>query len=165
MGVAHHFERSRLRREAHSMDAPSLDGILRMYGLERRHLQLACPRDIKLRIAERISNWKMIGTLLGFDRIRLYAIDRENHTEDERKVALFDAWSERDGNEATCLKLAEVLLSNQRRDLVEVLSCELVKIKETNTMPIPERLSATPVDSIPRPPAELGEFFKFWSQE
>ena len=49
-------------------------------------------------------------------------------SEEQLKAGLFDAWSERDGTDATYLKLAEVLLRCQHRDLVEFL-CELVRIQ------------------------------------
>ena len=109
------------------MNAPSLDEILHTYRLDRRHLELKCSRDIQLRISEKVLDWKMIGRLLNFRPEQLEAIDSDYRTEDQRKTALFDAWSNRDGSEATCLKLSEILLRRQRRDLVELL-CELVKI-------------------------------------
>ena len=105
-----------------------LDTILQVQGVERRHLDLTVDQDIKLRISEKILDWKMVGRYLNFRREQLKAIDRDHDSEDQRKAALFDAWSERDGSGATCLKLAEVLYRRERRDLVELL-CELVKIQ------------------------------------
>ena len=111
---------------ATSLDAgPSLDEIIAHHGLTAPHLQQKCPREIRIQIAEKVVDWKMIGAYFGIGKEKLAAIDRDNNTEDQRKVALFDAWSEKDGKDATFFKLADVLHRRQRRDLVELLCAEL----------------------------------------
>lgn len=113
---------------ATSVDAgPSLDEIIERHGLTLSHLQQKCPREVNVEIAAKLVDWEMIGTYLNFGQEKQTAIFRENSTEDQRKVALFDAWSARDGEDATYFKLADVLHRRQRRDLVELLCKALIK--------------------------------------
>ena len=112
---------------ATSLDAgPTLKDILFRHGLEERDLERECPRDIRHRIAAKIKDWKMVGYYLEFSAERLAAIDRENDTEDQRKVALLDSWGNREGRGASFLKLADALHRRERADLVELL-CENVR--------------------------------------
>ena len=107
---------------------PSLDDILSRHGLQRECLDRECPRDVRMKIAEELSNWKMVGHCFKFTPVKIKDIERDNHSEEERKVALLDAWGQREVSEATYLKLADVLHRRNRRDLVEFL-CG--KIKDT----------------------------------
>ena len=100
---------------------PSLDEIIKRHGLTLSHLQQKCPRDVRVEIADKVDDWEMVGTYLKFGKEKLTAILRESSTVDQRKVALFDAWSARDGEDASYFKLADVLHRRQRRDLVELL--------------------------------------------
>ena len=91
-----------------------------------------CPRDIRNKVAVELVDWKMVGHCFDFSRAKLEAIDRENQTKDQRKVALLDFWGERDGKGATYFKLAEVLRKRGRGDLVELLCGGLTKILTTD---------------------------------
>ena len=103
----------------------SLKEILSQLDLKRKDLESECPRDVRNKVAVELVDWKMVGNCLNFSRAKLEAIDRENQTEDQRKVALLDAWGEREGMEATYLKLAEVLHQRGRGDLVQMLCVKL----------------------------------------
>ena len=62
---------------------------------------------------------------------KLAAIDRENATEDQRRIVLLDCREKREGRRnASCLKLADVLHHREHRDLVELL-CKEVKVSLT----------------------------------
>ena len=112
---------------ATSLDAgPTLKEILFRHGLEEKDLERECPRDIRRRIAAKIIDWKMVGYYLQFSPEKLAAIDRDNNTEDQRKVDLLDSWSKREGRGASFLKLADALHRRGRTDLVELL-CEDVR--------------------------------------
>ena len=107
---------------ATSLDAgPTLEDILSRHGLKEKDLERECPRDIRHRIAAKIIDWKMVGYFLEFPAEKLAAIDRENDTEDQRKVVLLDSWGKREGRKASFLKLATVLHRRERADLVELL--------------------------------------------
>lgn len=105
----------------------SLAEIVGHYGLEKRDLELECPREIRIKVAVKLIDWKVFGAFLGFPSEKLASIDAENRTEDQRKIALLDSWHERENEDATCLKLAEVLYDRNSRDLVSQL-CELTKL-------------------------------------
>ena len=117
---------------AASLDAgPCLEDILSHYGLEKKDLERPCPSDIRISIAVKLVDWKTTGRYLGVPLEKLAAIGRENTTEDQRRIALLDCWEEREGRNASCLKLADVLYRRERRDLVELLC---VKIKASTSL-------------------------------
>ena len=103
----------------------SLDELLSRYGLERKVLERKCPSRVRLEIAEHLGDWKMVGRYLNIDPQKLDDIEVENHREERRRVALLDAWDEKEGEGATYLKLAVVLNHRKRTDLVEKL-CEKI---------------------------------------
>ena len=106
---------------------PSLDSLLSHHGLNRKDLERECPRDVRDRVAGKFVDWKMVGRCFGFTADKLAAIDRENETEDQRRVALLDAWSKREGKGASYLRLADVLHRRERGDLVGLL-CEAIRV-------------------------------------
>ena len=108
----------------------TLDDILIHCGLEKKDLVGECPRDIRIKLAVKLVDWKVFGAFLGFPPEKLASIDTENRTEDQRKIALLDSWHERESEDATSLKLAEVLYERNRRDLVSYLCHELVELAD-----------------------------------
>ena len=104
----------------------TLDEVLSRYSLERKDLKQKCPARVRLEIAEHLGDWKMAGRYLDIDPQKLDDIQVENHTEERRRVALLDAWDEKEGEEATYLKLAVAFHHRKRTDLVEKL-CEKIK--------------------------------------
>jgi hypothetical protein len=105
---------------------PTLDEILLRHGLKTTDLDKQCPLEVRNEVAVKITDWKAVGRCFNFSVEKIQRIDRENRSQDQRKVALLGAWSEREGERATYLKLAEVFHRRKRQDLVEFLC---VKIK------------------------------------
>lgn len=114
--------------------SPDFEEILSRHGLKKEDLALVCPRNIRNKVAVELVDWKMVGHYFGLSRAKLEAIHYDNQTEDQRKVALLDAWGEREGEGATYLKLAEVLHMRGRNDLTEMLCDELLRNKEGKLM-------------------------------
>ena len=112
------------------MSSPGLDDIISRCKLERRDLQCVCHRKVLVRLAVRLADWKAFGHFLGLPSEKLAAIEVENRTEDQRKIALLDVWVEKEDERATYLKLVEVLYERNRRDLVREL-CDLLKEDES----------------------------------
>lgn len=106
---------------------PSLEDILSRHGYERKDLDGRYPPEMRLEIAELLDDWKMIGYYFGFSQQKLNDIKLDNDNEEQRRLALLDAWEQREGEGATYLKLAEALHHRGRADQVEKL-CKL-KIK------------------------------------
>lgn len=125
---------------------PSLRDLLSHGGLKTKDFEVVCPRSVRNRIAVKLDDWKLTGHFFDFPPEKITAIDRENDTEDQRKIALLDNWGNREGRNATYLKLAEVLHQRERNDLVDILCTEVVKERET----------APPVDSTTNSEAHTG---------
>ena len=94
--------------------AASLAELLGHYDLRTTDLEWECPREIRIKIAVKLVDWKVFSAFLGFPPEKVASIDAEHRTEDQRKIALLDSWHEREGEYATCLKLAKVLYDRNR---------------------------------------------------
>ena len=68
----------------------------------------------------------MVGHYLSTPSEKLKAIERENDTESQRKVAMLDTWHKRKGKAASCWKLATALYQHGRQDLIESL-CKAIQ--------------------------------------
>jgi hypothetical protein len=89
-------------------------------------LDKECPARVRDEVAIRLGDWKMVGRYLEFTLEKLRDINRENDNQELCRIALLDTWGKREGKQATYLKLASVLHSRQRCDLVELL-CDKFK--------------------------------------
>ena len=101
--------------------------VMNKFGFERDDLK--CPRRIYNRIAcEIVDDWNMIGRLLDVSHKALTSIrqDLSLNSSEERAAAMLDTWVEEKGRDATCLKLAEVLLERKHISTLEKF-CKLVK--------------------------------------
>lgn len=105
---------------------PTLDEILSRHGLEKKHLERKIPAEMILELAQLLDDWKMIGYYLGFTEQNLSDIQIDNHNEEHRRVALLNKWEQRQGEEATYLKLAEAFHHRQKIAAVERL-CKRLK--------------------------------------
>lgn len=109
----------------------SLQEILDQYVLKKQDLLGECPREIRIKKALKLVDWKVFGNILLLPKEILASIDAENQTEHQKKISLFKSWHEMESKNATNFKLAEKLYEHNRRDLVTYL-CELFK---SDTMP------------------------------
>ena len=99
----------------------TFEDILSTCGLAKERLQQECSREVVLEIATKLKDWKMMGNYLNMPSEKLKAIELENHTEDQRKVAMLDTWCEKEGTAASYWKLTNALYRHGRRDLIESL--------------------------------------------
>ena len=95
--------------------------ILSRLGLAEKLLREDCSKEIRLKIALKLEDWKMVGHFLDIPSEKLKAIERENDTEDQRKVAMLDTWNKRNCGGASYWRLTNALYQHGRRDLVESL--------------------------------------------
>ena len=119
--------------DAAASSSSSLEKIISRYDLAREDLESVCPRDVRHEVALKIEDWKMVGHFFNVPQEKLTAIELENHTEDQRRVALIDTWSNREGEGASHLKLAHVLHQRGRNDLVQLL-CSRILQKRTSSV-------------------------------
>ena len=100
---------------------PTLNEILSRHGLEKKHLERKIPAEIILELSQLLGDWKMTGYYLGFTEQNLSDIQIDNPSEGRRRVALLKEWEQRQGEEATYLKLAEAFRHRQKIAAVEKL--------------------------------------------
>ena len=112
-----------LEAQGTGMAAPTLDEILSCHGIQREDVNRECSQDIRYEISIKIVNWKMVGYYLGVPEEQLAAIQVDNNTEQERRVALLNTWHQAQGSQATYLSLMMALYQHHRCDLVELLCC------------------------------------------
>ena len=127
---------------------PSLDDLLSRHGLVRQDLENKYPAEMRLEIAQLLDDWKMIGYYLGFASQKVNDIKVDNDNEEQRRVALLDAWEQREGEGATYFKLAEVLHHRGRVDLVENL-CRMIRRvrEEMNVLLLDQSTSTAGINS------------------
>ena len=113
-----------------SLSLEELEDLLSRHGLERKDLDRRYPAEMRLEIAQLLDDWKMIGYYLGFNSWKLNDIKIDNDSEEQRRVAVLDAWEQREGEEATYLKLAEALRHRGRADLIEKLCGMIRRVRE-----------------------------------
>ena len=108
----------------------SLEELLSRHGLKRKDLDGKYPAEMRVEIAQLLDDWKMIGYYLGFTPQKLNDIEVDNYREERRRVALLDAWEQREGEGATYLNLAEAFHHRGRVDLVEELCRMSRRVRE-----------------------------------
>ena len=113
-----------------------MDGVLPR-NLERKDLDIICPRKIRNRIADEIiEEWDLVGRELDVSDKKLMSIrdDCALTLPEKKAVAVLDAWAEEHGSRATCLKLAEALYRRKKMRVIEILCDEVTQMKRDTTM-------------------------------
>lgn len=105
----------------------SLEEILSQHDLKREDLERECPKDTRLEIALKLTDWKITGRYLGIPEEKLVAIERDNNSEEDRRIALLEVWNQREDERATYIQLMSALSNQGRQDLVNFL-CAKIKI-------------------------------------
>ena len=108
-----------------------LEEILSKHGLTKEELDKRCSNSVRYKIAIKVIKWKMLGHYFGIPEETLVAIQKENGSEEERRVALLNTWHTQEGDRATNRRLIHALYHRERRDLMNIL-CQLIK-SESNT--------------------------------
>ena len=104
----------------------SLTDIFDHCELKKGDLEGECPREIRINIALKLTDWRVFGNILLLPKEKLASIDAANQSEDHKKITLLESWHEKESKQATSLMLAKKLYEHNRGDLVTHL-CELVK--------------------------------------
>ena len=128
-------------------ERPGLQELISLCGLERTHLNRECPQAVTIKIAAKVIDWKMLGRVLGLQRERLEAIDRDCQTEDQRKVAMFDEWKSSNGSRATYLMLAKALYDRDRLNIVKLL-LNMSICHETTPTELTENLTSSSQEQV-----------------
>lgn len=78
-------------------ELPSLEDLLSHQGLERKDLGGRYSADMRLEIIQLFDDWKMRGYYFGFTSQKLNDIKIDNDNEEQRRIALLNAWEQRKG--------------------------------------------------------------------
>ena len=106
--------------------AVNLDSILADNGISRHNRIMQSRVTLKHRneIAIKISDWKSCAAFLEFSDQDIDDIADEHRGNRQQRIAMLRQWDEKNGREATYLRLTEALAKIGRRDLVEELVSE-----------------------------------------
>ena len=114
--------------------ADCLSKILASKGLEKNDLAFPLTLDPCLQtwIAVRIGDWKCCAAYLGVPQQDIDDMVQEDSKERNRRIAMLRRWSQLKGQEATCIRLLEVIAEMGRNDLVEsLLDIIVTKVAES----------------------------------
>ena len=103
-----------------------LKEIFSKHDLQSSDVKSKCAYSVRVRIATQLVDWKIIAHLLGFAQVTIHTIHVNNETEEQRRAAFLEDWAEKNGDEATYLRLAEAFYEHSRPDLVEQL-CKMIR--------------------------------------
>ena len=98
---------------------PSLEEVFSRCKVTENDLQLACPRELRINLAKRLTNWRVFSYRVGIPREKIEAIERDQPSEEVKRIVAVDTWHQLHGSGATCLKLVKALYASERVDLVE----------------------------------------------
>ena len=112
--------------------SPNVEEILSRYGFHEGVLNKECSNDIRIEIARKLEDWKLMGRRgFRFEQCEVSSIDEEKKSVEMQKIALMDAWARKHGKDASYLKLAQALYRGGRRDLVDHLCKMLEGVADT----------------------------------
>ena len=98
----------------------SAEEVANGVGLAAEELSKPCDSNIIPSLANCFSQWKVIfGSLLS--ELDLGDVDKENTTEEEKRIAALRKWRDRNGREATYKVLVDALLNRGQRYQAENL--------------------------------------------
>ena len=102
----------------------SAEEVANEIGLAADELSKPCDSNIIPSLADCFSQWRVIFASV-LSKIDLDDVDRENHTEKEKRIAVLGKWKDSNGTGATYKVLVSALLSNGEKDQAELL-CRLL---------------------------------------
>ena len=99
-------------------------GIEEKLHLEERKLtiedlQELCDNSVLRKLAKDLDNWQLVGYNLELTKSDIKAIQSDNTDEESRRIDMLYRWKEKQGSEATYLKLVEGFIDSERLDLVD----------------------------------------------
>ena len=87
--------------------------------LNKTDLQRQCDQELFLHLARHIASYRNVARHLGLTEPDIAAITSDEPNEEERRLAVFTKWQEKNGADATYVALAEHFLRMESRALAE----------------------------------------------
>ena len=104
----------------YAMALISAEDVANEIGLAADELSKPCENNQLSFLAIFFREWRVIFSSL-LSEIDLGDVDRENHTEQEKRIAALRKWKARKGDRATYEVLVDALLNNGEKDQAESL--------------------------------------------
>ena len=103
----------------------SVEDVTAKAGIGLDILSRECSQDVLLKLTNFCSVWKLIGQHLGLTEFDITAVDADNTTVDEKRVAVLRKWKDKFAFKATYRVLIEALLAaGKTQDAVE--ACKVI---------------------------------------
>ena len=103
---------------------PTLHTILAARQLAKTSLDVKCAEKHLIAITQSITSWKQLSPFLGLSQQDEEDIEADNSKNAKKKVAMMRRWSEKFGEEATYLRMAEAFETLQWRNCI----CDLLDL-------------------------------------
>ena len=84
--------------------------------LTKKDLQELCDDSVLRNLTKDLDNWQLVGFYFNLD---IKAIKEDNTDEECRRIDMLYRWKEKQGSEATYLKLVEGFMDAERLDIVD----------------------------------------------
>ena len=131
---------------------PTLHTILAARQVAKSSLDVKCAEKHLTAITQSITSWKQLSPFLGLSPQDEEDIEADSSKNAERKVAMMRRWSEKFGEEATYLRMADAFETLQWRncicDLLDLLQDRLRTESEATGPPRREALQRNPTSPL-----------------
>ena len=101
-------------------------------GVTHAQLDKTCSEENLRDIALFLESWREVAPRLGLSSAQLETIERDAHSEQEKKLKILESWKAAFAFKATYRVLVEVLLKISRANLAEKVCCLLVQQQPSN---------------------------------
>lgn len=78
-----------------------------------------CDQSVLTKLSKLLDNWEVIGFNLELSKTDIKGIKVDNSSEEVRRLQTLHTWKEKQGDEATYLKLVEGLLDSDTLEMVD----------------------------------------------
>ena len=100
--------------------------LIQKYGLDNNKVNTQC--DYTHLLAKQIGEWEDIAGSLNLTKQEILAINKDGHTEGDRRKLMLNKWVTKNGRVATYHRLIEACISAEEMDAAERI-CEFIKDK------------------------------------
>ena len=108
------------------MSGVTLDELLSKVGVKPTQLEEVCSDEHLQKIAQSLESWRELRVHLGVSQADVEAIERDSHSEPEKRQQMLQLWQKRFAYKATYRVLVEGLLSIGNAKMAHTV-CRLVK--------------------------------------
>ena len=137
----------------------TLDDLLGEVGVTHAQLDKPCSLENLREIALFLESWRELAPHLGLSSAQVEAIERDGHSEQERRLKILELWIAKFAFKAKYRVLVEVLLKIGRANIAEKICRLLVQQQSGNEIPAVTKQPVAPVNNeiVPFPRIDGGD--------